>query len=103
MLRRSRQLHELARVMKHDRMTACLGRTFPVLVEGQPMIEAGSSPLYFGYTPNYMRVALPVPVGHILENQIRSVRLRSVSEYGDHLLGEPVEPDEEDSSFFPMT
>lgn len=101
--RRSRQLHELARTMKLERMRACLGRTFPVLVEGRPRIEADSSPLHFGYTPNYMRVALPVPGNHSLENQIRLVRLRSVAECGGHLLGELAESDEEDSSFLPVT
>ena len=101
--RRSRQLHELAQVMKQKRMRAALGRTFPVLVEGRPMTEADGSPLYFGYTPNYMRIALPVPGDHSLENQIRPVRLRSVSDCGDHLLGELAEPDEVNSSFLPMT
>ncbi len=100
---RSRQLHELAQVMKQERMSGCLGRTFRVLVEGQPSIDEDGRPLYFGYTPNYMRVALRVPEDHSLENQIRSVRLRSVSDCGGHLLGELAESDEEDSSFLPMT
>lgn len=100
---RSRQLHELARIIKQERMRACLGRTFPVLVEGRPVIEADGSPLYFGYTPNYMRVALRVAKDHSLENQIRLVRLRSVSECEGHLLGELADSDEEVSSFLPMT
>jgi threonylcarbamoyladenosine tRNA methylthiotransferase MtaB len=100
---RSRQLHELAQAMKRERMRTCLGRTFPVLLESQPSTAADGIPLCFGYTPNYMRAALRIPEGRNLENQIRSVRLKSLSECGSHLLGELAESDDDDSSFLPIT
>ena len=88
--------------MKRDRMSACVGRAFPVLLEGRPISKEDGYSDYFGYTPNYMRVALRVAAGHGLENQVKSVRLQSVSECGAHLLGVLAEPDPEDASLPPV-
>ena len=73
--RRSRELHELVEAMKLQFVKQNLGTTVPVLWEGQTEILDGGQIRYFGYTPNYLRVACDVTSAMTLENRIVAVRL----------------------------
>jgi threonylcarbamoyladenosine tRNA methylthiotransferase MtaB len=81
--RRSETLHKLGESMKRATLEACIGRTFPVLVEGAG--EDGWS----GYTPNFLRVQLAPTPGVSLENRIVQIRLTGTSEDGRTLFGKP--------------
>ena len=74
---RSKQLHALAESMKQDFATGNLGSSANVLWEGQTESLNNGMTRYFGYTPNYLRVACDVPSGVSLENQIRPAKLRA--------------------------
>ncbi len=56
---RCRQLHGVARQMKHAYMRRHEGRCFPVLVESDAGVM-NERPVRYGYSPNYLRVAIPV-------------------------------------------
>ncbi|BBL57943.1 tRNA (N(6)-L-threonylcarbamoyladenosine(37)-C(2))-methylthiotransferase MtaB [Methylomonas koyamae] len=76
---RSRELHALAETMKQAFIESNLGTVAPVLWEGQTETLANGELRYFGYTPNYLRVACTVPAERILENLIVPARLDSVA------------------------
>ncbi len=76
---RSRELHALAETMKQAFIESNLGTLAPVLWEGQTETLANGELRYFGYTPNYLRVACDVPAGRSLENLILPARLESVA------------------------
>ncbi|WP_445370329.1 tRNA (N(6)-L-threonylcarbamoyladenosine(37)-C(2))-methylthiotransferase MtaB [Methylomonas sp. HW2-6] len=76
---RSRELHALAETMKQAFTESNLGCVVPVLWEGQTETLANGDLRYFGYTPNYLRVACDVPAGRSLENLIVPARLESVT------------------------
>ena len=56
---RCEQLHSVARQMKHAYMQRHEGRSFPVLVESDVGV-INEQPVRFGYSPNYLRVAIPL-------------------------------------------
>ena len=56
---RCRQLHGAARQMKHACMQRHVGRSLPILVESDVGAMNGQ-PVRYGYSPNYLRVAIPV-------------------------------------------
>ncbi|AEG01433.1 tRNA (N(6)-L-threonylcarbamoyladenosine(37)-C(2))-methylthiotransferase MtaB [Methylomonas methanica] len=74
---RSKQLHALAERMKQDFASNNLASSANVLWEGQTESLNNGTTRYFGYTPNYLRVACDVPSGVSLENQIRPAILRA--------------------------
>ncbi len=74
---RSRELHELAKVMKQSVNHAFLGNTYPVLWEAYTEAYHDKQ-LAFGYTPNYLRVATVIEAGQSLENQLLNARLIDV-------------------------
>ena len=77
---RSRQLHELAERLKQDFISQNLGTTADVLWEGQyERLESGVV-RFFGYTPNYLRVACDVGTDQVLENQILTSQLLNSEE-----------------------
>ncbi len=73
--RRSRELHDLAEVMKQQFAEQNLATTANVLWEGQTEKLADGRVRYFGYTPNYLRVACDVDAASALENSILPARL----------------------------
>ncbi|MBS3963078.1 MAG: tRNA (N(6)-L-threonylcarbamoyladenosine(37)-C(2))-methylthiotransferase MtaB [Methylomonas sp.] len=75
--RRSRELHTLAERMNAATVADNLGRDCVVLWEGQSEMLASGKTRYFGYTPNYLRVACDVDADTMLENQMRTARLSS--------------------------
>lgn len=56
--RRCRQLQALARQLRRDFARRWVGRSFPVLVESATG-EINGVAMRFGYSPNYLRAALP--------------------------------------------
>ena len=56
--RRCRQLQALARQLRRDFARRWVGRSFPVLVESAKG-EIDGAAMRFGYSPNYLRTALP--------------------------------------------
>jgi threonylcarbamoyladenosine tRNA methylthiotransferase MtaB len=78
---RSQQLHELAETMKQEFIASQLGKSFPILWEGQREELANGSYLRFGYTPNYLRVACVVEQDDELENKITVATLKKAEEH----------------------
>ncbi len=85
---RSQQLHRLAETMKSGFQTRNLGEIFPVLWEGQKEQQEDGLIKVFGYTPNYIRVAVLLPPGQSIENQIISARPFAIDE--NYLLAETI-------------
>ena len=73
--------------MKRETLQRYTNRDFPVLIEGTSAQEG----IWVGYTPNFLRVHLAAGADTGLENEIRPVRLESVSECGEALLGRLLE------------
>lgn len=76
---RSRQLHELASVMKQQFCQSQLGQTLPVLWEAYTETYQDQQ-LTFGYTSNYLRVACVTALDECLANQISNARLHTTTE-----------------------
>ncbi len=83
MRERSQELHELGQQMKRDTLQQNLGQTYPVLIEGKEQ----NGEVWAGYTPNFLRVAVPYVAGDALDNQIVEVTLESISSDGTTLMG----------------
>ncbi len=75
---RSRQLHEIARQMQQAFFERNLGKTFPVLWEGQYKTLTDSKRMIFGYTPNYLRTGYEITNHDTLENKIVPVLLLAI-------------------------
>lgn len=73
---RCRQLHAVARQMKHAYMRRHIGRSFPVLVENDVGV-INEQPVRFGYLPNYLRVAIPFSGGFPAANSIMMTQAES--------------------------
>ncbi|MGZ4960641.1 MAG: tRNA (N(6)-L-threonylcarbamoyladenosine(37)-C(2))-methylthiotransferase MtaB [Methylomonas sp.] len=73
--RRSKELHELADSLKQAFIAENLGSVASVLWEGQSETLDNGRTRYFGYTPNYLRVACEVATGTELENSTLPARL----------------------------
>ena len=74
---RARRAAAVAAEMRRDYLTACVGKTYPVLFE-QP--RDGK---FFGHAPNYMEV---LAEGENLHNVVKNVRVTATD--GDVLFGE---------------
>ncbi|MCU7920761.1 MAG: tRNA (N(6)-L-threonylcarbamoyladenosine(37)-C(2))-methylthiotransferase MtaB [Candidatus Thiodiazotropha sp. (ex Epidulcina cf. delphinae)] len=79
--RRSETLHRLNERLRRQTLKRHIGRTFPVLIEGQGVRGWG------GYTPNYLRISLETGKGGSLENRIVRVRAEGLSADGRELRG----------------
>lgn len=82
---RSKALHAAAAASKAKRLAAYVGRTFDVLVENTHTKDGVTTA--YGYTPNFLRVALDVPDGAALDNCILPVTLERVTGKQDMLRG----------------
>ena len=83
---RSAELHTLARQMKSDTFAHYLQREFPVLLEGEGQPLTGNRRRYFGYTPNYLRVAVDVDDNKAMSNSIIPAVLSSHDSDSEFLL-----------------
>ena len=77
---RSKQLHQLAETLKQDFVVENFGSLASVLWEGQTETLDNGKVRYFGYTPNYIRVACDVEAAINLENQILPTKLSDVAQ-----------------------
>ncbi|MES9884773.1 MAG: tRNA (N(6)-L-threonylcarbamoyladenosine(37)-C(2))-methylthiotransferase MtaB [Sedimenticola sp.] len=82
--KRSEAMHQLGELMKRQTLEHYIGREFPVLIEGG---EEGSHHELCGYTPNFLRVRIKTGGKSGLSNSIRAIRLESVNDTGDELVG----------------
>ena len=76
---RCRELHHLAAQMEHDYKRRFTGRDFKVLVESDTG-EVNGQEVRFGYTPNYLRTALPVSGDFPRSNSIVTARIEDYDE-----------------------
>lgn len=83
---RSQQLHQLAEIMKTDFQQKNLGKSFPVLWEGQTELQKDGRTKIFGYTPNYLRVSTLISGENSSENKI--ILAKTVAIHQDHLIVE---------------
>ncbi|MEY4768833.1 MAG: hypothetical protein RL637_1472 [Pseudomonadota bacterium] len=84
---RCQQLQELAQSMRETFMQQHLNKSVPVLWENQQEINGKS--FLLGYTPNYLRIALPINTHSIINtNQITMVKLKQID--SDYLFAENV-------------
>ncbi len=79
---RSEVLHELGERLKRETLSRFIGRRFPVLMESH---LAGPPAGWSGYTPNFLRVNMPVAQPLDLENRVVDVRLQQLTDSGDAL------------------
>ena len=83
-----KRLDRLAREMKRTNLESCIGRRFPVLVEGRARGD-GAAGHWFGYTPNFLNVVIPAEPERNLENRILAVKLSGITDTGEALTGRP--------------
>jgi len=83
---RSQSLHDLGQSLKQANQQANLGKEFSVLIENTTETNEQGDAIWSGYTPNFLRVAVPAPAGLVLENCIRQVRLEALTDTGGHIL-----------------
>ena len=76
---RCKELHNLATQMEHDYKWRFMGRDFEVLVESDTG-EINGREVRFGYTPNYLRTAIPVSGAFPRSNSIVRVRIGEYDE-----------------------
>ena len=93
MQQRSQELHDLGIGMKQDTLQQNLGHSYQVLIE---CLEQDPDPdqerlVWSGYTPNYLRIALPYTAGEELNNQIVTAQLEAISVDNATLLGTIIE------------
>ncbi len=82
---RCRQLHSLAQQLKHDFMKRYTGCSFPVLVESATGV-INTQEVRFGYSPNYLRVAIPAADATAQPNTIKTVHAERYDEASATLL-----------------
>lgn len=87
---RSEVLHDLARRQRRETYDSHRNRTFPVLWEQGQKAKMPGMHRYFGYTPNYLRVACLAPEGHELATQITPATLIELDEAGDFYWGHAI-------------
>ena len=83
---RSRQLHELAEVMKLDFAKQCVGHQFPVLWEGYSEPLGSDQQWVYGYTPNYLRIACVISNQQSVENQTLNCLVTAIEQ--GNIIGE---------------
>ncbi len=88
---RSQELHLLGEQIKRATMEQYLGRTLPVLIEGNGQPGAGGTRVWRGYTPNFLRVETTVAEDIDLHNRIIELRMTALTSAGDALVATPVE------------
>jgi threonylcarbamoyladenosine tRNA methylthiotransferase MtaB len=77
---RKYEMHELAETMKQNFVSENVGVLTDVLWEGQTETLDNGKIRYFGYTPNYLRVACDVGPETKLENRILPAKLSDAAQ-----------------------
>ena len=84
---RSQELHDLGMDMKRESLQQNLGHSCHVLIESLEDNPDENTKFWGGYTPNFLRVAVPYTPDEKLDNKIVTVRLDSIRVDGTTLLG----------------
>jgi threonylcarbamoyladenosine tRNA methylthiotransferase MtaB len=84
---RSQELHDLGMRMKKDVLQQNLGQTYEVLIEGLEEHPNGEGKTWGGYTPNFLRVAVPYSPGEVLDNKIVRIKLETICADGATISG----------------
>lgn len=87
---RATQLAKIAQQLKTSSMLTMLNQSVPVLWETEKYHAVEDKTLNFGYTPNYIRVAMEI--GHSLSgqsNSINSVTLTKIARNNEFLWAQP--------------
>lgn len=88
---RSKQLHELAELMKQQFIEENLNTEQKVLWEAHKQDLDNGNQLVFGYTPNYLRVSCEISADDVIENTIINAQLDSRAENSVHCtLNNPI-------------
>jgi threonylcarbamoyladenosine tRNA methylthiotransferase MtaB len=95
---RAHELRTVAQRAQCKVLQGFRGRTLPVLIEGRSEPAGAGRLRWWGYTPNYLRVALENGLEPALENRIVPVHLTAVAADGTHLEGSIAEPREDSPS-----
>ena len=82
---RCRQLHELARELKQACLERQVGKRLAVLFENARADRASGTVQYSGYSPNYMRVALPARDAGPIANELVQVQITGLTPTRDAL------------------
>jgi threonylcarbamoyladenosine tRNA methylthiotransferase MtaB len=85
---RVREVHTLAARLGRDALARQVGCVVPVLWEEQCQPAGEGRVLRYGYTPNYLRVAVDVAADEPLARRIRPARLVSLAPDGESLRAE---------------
>ncbi|MFQ5661358.1 MAG: tRNA (N(6)-L-threonylcarbamoyladenosine(37)-C(2))-methylthiotransferase MtaB [Gammaproteobacteria bacterium] len=85
---RCHQLYALSERLRSNYLRKHVGREFPVLFEKSYKGGNGNRFSYSGYTTNYLRIQLNTSRALSLDNEIRDVRIRSLSEDSQSLLAD---------------
>ncbi len=88
---RSHQLHELAARLKAEELERQVGLTVPVLWESSNQFTEEGQQRYFGYTPNYHKIAVEVPATLNPERLVLNTRIDGVDAEHGYLQGVIVE------------
>jgi threonylcarbamoyladenosine tRNA methylthiotransferase MtaB len=84
--RRSHELQDLAKRLRHQTLERAVGRRFEVLVEGEGRDAGGGERAWEGYTPGFLRCAFEAPATQALYNRIVELETTAVAEDGERLL-----------------
>ena len=87
---RSEALHALGHQLKREFLEQFIGRSFEVLIEGDP---SQSSTSVEGYTPNFIRVKAEAENAQTLINTISLIEITGVDEAAGKLIGKLVPGD----------
>lgn len=88
--RRIVELHKLTQKKRLEFFQRFTGKTLPILFEHKEDIADTDSRHHYGYTPNYLRVRVPIKNKDDLSlpNSIRPVTITGITHSGDVLTGE---------------
>lgn len=87
MRQRSQELHDIGMRIKRNVLQQNLGQTYEVLIEGQEQHPDDGSKIWGGYTPNFLRVAVPYTPDAAQDNKIVKIKLETICADGATISG----------------
>ena len=88
---RCKELEQVNKSMREQTMSAYLGQTFEVLFESYSVDLDSNEKRFFGYTENYLRVAVDVAGGgESLAGTIHKIKLDRVEENAEFVIGSSI-------------
>ncbi|NVK22102.1 MAG: tRNA (N(6)-L-threonylcarbamoyladenosine(37)-C(2))-methylthiotransferase MtaB [Kangiellaceae bacterium] len=89
---RSQRLHLLAAQLKQQELQAQVGKTVPVLWESASQQSDANLQRYYGYTPNYHKIAVDIERGKSPERLILKTEIIALDAEQSCLVGKIIEP-----------